>query len=1038
MKHEFSFDVFRKSPVEYRPAPFLFLNHKMEDDELIWQVQQIKDKGLRGFFMHPRPGLLTPYMSVEFREKITLMVEKAAELGIEAWLYDEDPYPSGAAGGKVFYQYPEFMSRTLVPVVATTAGKREFKLDMPIGYVVRVFAIRLDENARADTEKVVDITEYVGPIRDQWGYVRRYNTYYGSMRADTFPHWRSDATGIKNRLLWNVPDGKWKIIGFIETFDKSYWGPWGGYVDLLNKDAVDDFIKKTHEVYKNDVGKYFGNTIPGIFTDEPKWIGWLPWSSKLPGFFKKAKGYDILPHLYLLLGGDTTQARTIRFDYWDVLTRMLKHAFFDNISRWCENNNISFTGHVSPEEEPDLGVVYLGDLMQHAKAFQIPGTDIITSRLGTDEFPVVSVGPKLISSVARQMGRERVLSECFALEEWDFTLEKMKKIADFMMALGVNFINPHGFYYSIDGHRKKEANPSQFYQTTYWQYYEQFSRYIGRVCYMLTRFDYPVEFALLYPTSSLWQLLPADREKAKELSDTFVFINNVFVHACRQFDFVDDIDFANAKIENSAFKIGKMKYQYLIIPPVIDVSEEVLNRCQEFSEKGGKILFLGEKFEGINNAIECKIPYNAAHLDECERKKIAEEIKKQAEKFVEPLVNIEGNQEVFVSVRKGKQSAIYFFTNIGDEKTTVSVKLRDDMKKEIWDPTTSSAYSFEENHGCFNLTLEPAQSIFVVSGQKSTNMMYPGDVKKQLVCKLDTWDFQVCDDNVLYLGLWNVEMKSAEKLFEMGESYKEIRYPVVPPMPAGKIKNFSKPDVRWLGTPDIQWPSTLCYKINFFCYGEPEKMELVWEQSAMKGNYKIFIDTHQLPQEKIKKVRKYDAMNISADITEYFKKNKSFYTPHVRTICIFVDVETEEDGLIEPLRIFGDFIVMKTGDSGMGAEIRAHKRTESIPCISWTDIGYPYYSGSAIYRTSFHIPELDQKARYFFSFENLSDIAEIEINGKIIGNVLWNPKELEITGAIKKGENQISIKVTNSIYNMLEGKIKTSGILEPVKILKGK
>ncbi|MCM8822729.1 MAG: hypothetical protein NC831_07985, partial [Candidatus Omnitrophica bacterium] len=92
-KDRFSFDEFRIGPSEYRPVPFLFLNHKMEDDELRWQIRQIKEKGLRGFFMHPRPGLLNPYMSVDFREKIKLMVKEAEALGIEAWLYDEDPYP---------------------------------------------------------------------------------------------------------------------------------------------------------------------------------------------------------------------------------------------------------------------------------------------------------------------------------------------------------------------------------------------------------------------------------------------------------------------------------------------------------------------------------------------------------------------------------------------------------------------------------------------------------------------------------------------------------------------------------------------------------------------------------------------------------------------------------------------------------------------------------------------------------------------------------------------------------------------------------
>ncbi len=377
-KDSLSYEAFKDSPIEYRPVPFLFLNHKLEDDHLKWQIKEIKEKGLRGFFMHPRPGLLTPYMSVEFREKIRLMVEQAQKLGIEAWLYDEDPYPSGAAGGKVIYHHPEYLARKLTVHTTFAEGGKNFTFDFPIGHIVAIFAI--NEKNKSET---IDLTEYAGPIRDRWGYVRRYNTYYGSMPADTFPHWRSDATGIKNRFHWDVPSGKWKIIAFVETYEMTYWGPWGGYVDLLNDDAVDDFIEKTHEVYKKDLGEYFGKTIPGIFTDEPKWIGWLPWSPEVPEYFKKAKGYDITKVLYMLVEGNTEKERKVRFDYWHILTEMLKSSFFDRISKWCEKNGISFTGHVSPEEEPDLGVVYLGDLMQHAKAFQIPGTDIITPMLGT-------------------------------------------------------------------------------------------------------------------------------------------------------------------------------------------------------------------------------------------------------------------------------------------------------------------------------------------------------------------------------------------------------------------------------------------------------------------------------------------------------------------------------------------------------------------------------------------------------------------------------------------------------------------------------
>ena len=51
--------------------------------------------------MHVRTGLDTPYLSPEFLEDIRFCVEKAKEKHMLAWLYDEDRWPSGAAGGFV-------------------------------------------------------------------------------------------------------------------------------------------------------------------------------------------------------------------------------------------------------------------------------------------------------------------------------------------------------------------------------------------------------------------------------------------------------------------------------------------------------------------------------------------------------------------------------------------------------------------------------------------------------------------------------------------------------------------------------------------------------------------------------------------------------------------------------------------------------------------------------------------------------------------------------------------------------------------------
>ena len=57
-------------------------------------------KGLGGFVMHARHGLLTPYLSDEWFECIRHCCEEARERGMVPWAYDERDWPSGPAGGE--------------------------------------------------------------------------------------------------------------------------------------------------------------------------------------------------------------------------------------------------------------------------------------------------------------------------------------------------------------------------------------------------------------------------------------------------------------------------------------------------------------------------------------------------------------------------------------------------------------------------------------------------------------------------------------------------------------------------------------------------------------------------------------------------------------------------------------------------------------------------------------------------------------------------------------------------------------------------
>ncbi len=85
------------SDIAFGFYPFWFWNGDMTEPEIRWQIAQMADKGIRGFFIHPRQGLRQPYLSDAFFRRVRVAIEAAESHGLVVHLYDEYPYPSGIA-----------------------------------------------------------------------------------------------------------------------------------------------------------------------------------------------------------------------------------------------------------------------------------------------------------------------------------------------------------------------------------------------------------------------------------------------------------------------------------------------------------------------------------------------------------------------------------------------------------------------------------------------------------------------------------------------------------------------------------------------------------------------------------------------------------------------------------------------------------------------------------------------------------------------------------------------------------------------------
>jgi alpha-L-rhamnosidase/Glycosyl hydrolases family 2, sugar binding domain/F5/8 type C domain len=102
---------------------------------------------------------------------------------------------------------------------------------------------------------------------------------------------------------------------------------------------------------------------------------------------------------------------------------------------------------------------------------------------------------------------------------------------------------------------------------------------------------------------------------------------------------------------------------------------------------------------------------------------------------------------------------------------------------------------------------------------------------------------------------------------------------------------------------------------------------------------------------------------------------------------------------------------------------------------SWADnadVDVKYFSGTATYENTLKIASIDKVAKYEIDLGDVKNIAEVIINGKNVGTVWKKPFKLDISEALKAGENTIQVKVTNTWVNRLVGdaqpdvKVKTT------------
>ncbi len=571
--------------------PFWFWNGEMDNDKIVKQIREMSDKGLGGFFIHPRQGLCLPYLSQEWFNRVETAVDTARKYGLEVWLYDEYPYPSGISGGEVLNGHPEYEARILETISFDASGGMEVQRDLPWGEVTKAAAYEII-GGEVKWKDAVDISKHIGNYKTEKISHQNGLTKYSRKRFMT--------AGIVNRLYWCVPRGNWRIYIFIQTPLRNF-KYFGRYIDPINPYAVKRFIQTTHEKYKSRFSHEFGRTIKGVFSDETSPISsessLFQWSPLIPDLFLERNGYDIiewLPSLVEHMGENTDM---VRYQFWNTLTESFINSYDKQIHQWCKENNLLYAC--------EKNILRSGQL-EH---MDIPGVDMCHQRVGDHPQTAVTehrANGKIASSAAFFYGKRACLAECFHSVGWGMTLQDMKWMLDCILIHGIDTFVPHALFYTTDALTKHDAPPSCFYQMPWWKHTGLLTNYIGMIQENIKQCKREIDVILIDPVTSLWTSMGEKKELGDRIKNDFSRLQNVLLENHIDYYVIDQQMLSCIEIKDGKMLFKENTFRILVVPPSLNIENKCMQVVESFIGSGGTVIFTGcipnEKIEGNDEA----------------------------------------------------------------------------------------------------------------------------------------------------------------------------------------------------------------------------------------------------------------------------------------------------------------------------------------------------------------------------------------------------------------------------------------------------
>ena len=948
--------MFADPPRQYSSGPLWVWNDMLTEEQIVQTLHDLADQKVKQAFVHPRPGLMTPYLSDDWFRLWKTALDEAERLDMNLWIYDENSYPSGFAGGFVPKALPDSRAKSL-------RFREEKQLGPLDASVVAVY--------RLQDGKYENIT----------------------------------ATARSGQKL---PEADY-LVAAIHLGGSSAWYANTWYVDLLKPGVTEKFLEVTLEPYRKHFADQFGQRIPGVFTDEPRLTneGGIPWSEGLPAAFEKRWGYSLLDHLPSMMRpvGDWQR---VRHNYMQVLLEQFIEHWSKPYHDYCVKNHLEFTGHYWEHDWPELTSV--PDNMAMYAWHQRPAIDCLMNQYKEDthaQFGNVRM-VKELSSVANQLGMPRTLCEAYGAGGWDLRFEDMKRIADWLMVLGVNTLDEHLSYITLRGARKMDHPQSFSYHEPWWPAYHVMAQYDTRLSAALSQGRQVNPVLVLEPTTTAWlyQYHGKPREELDAWGNQFCEFLMSLERAQAEYDLgCEDILARHGSVDGKQLVIGQRRYGLVVLPANTEnLNGETAALLEKFLQAGGHVLACGAP----PSRIDGEVSERGAALAQARgwQKVDAASVPGLLSRLSAPALAVqraEGDAGIlFHHRRQFDDGQLVFLVNSSLEKPAAGTFDAAGGSVEQWDLMSGETqpYAFEATErgvrGRFELP--PSGSLLLFVAQQKQPAAEAVATQATAVPSSEPVEVRRLEPNVLTLDYVDLSAGGQTKkgLYFYDAQRMAFAANGTERNPWDSAVQFGDELIRQ------KYPATSGFEATYHFTIDgavPGDLEIVLERPDL-----YTITCNGKPVSVKPDAWWLDRSFGRIDLAALAQSGENSVTLRAQPFTIYHE--------LEPAYLRGSFR-LRPADAGF--VLTADKPLE---LGVWNAQGHPMYSAGVAYSQTFEIGE--PAGRYQVRVPNwYGSVAQVVVNGKEAGYLVAPPWQCDVSAALHPGKNTIEVVVLGTLKNTL-------------------